>query len=236
MSAPQNASPAWLPPFLARTRGLRRRPLLVHLGSLLRLIPFRPLEINCLYLLEYNGLPPGHAGLLRGPAEVRSATPEDLAALAKVQRLPEAFLRRFEAKDECAVAVVDGRVVGYQWFCTRPCYVEERYAYKIEVPPDSVYEYDVFILPDHRLAGIWFKFHCLYLRELMERLQRRRIIGLVDYGNRLAMNTHLRFGFQLYRRVVVFRILGKSFFLERPMGAAIAPPRWLASRRRRSEG
>jgi hypothetical protein len=35
---------------------------------------------------------------------------------------------------------------------------------------------------------------------------------------------------------VVFRILGKSFFLERPMGAAIAPPRWLASRRRRSEG
>ena len=108
-----------------------------------------------------------------------------------------AFRNRLAANDECAVAV-DGRIVGYQWFCTRPRYVEERYACGIEVPADTVYEYDIFILPEYRLAGLWLNFHCLYLRELMGRLQRQRVVGMVDYGVRLSMNTHLRFGFTLF--------------------------------------
>jgi hypothetical protein len=232
MSAPQNGSPSWWPPLVARTKGLRKRPLLVHLGSLLRLIPFRPLEINCLYFLEYNGIPQPQPGAVRGRAELRSATVEDLEQLRLVRDLPQTFRRRFQAGDDCAVAVVDGRIVAYQWFCAKAFYLEERYGYKIEVPPDSIYEYDVFILPDYRLAGIWFKFHCVYLRELMERLRRRRIIGLVDYGNRLAMNTHLRFGFRLFRRVVVIRILGKSFFVERDLGGDSSfLPRWVAKPR-----
>jgi hypothetical protein len=52
---------------------------------------------------------------------------------------------------------------------------------------------------------------------------------MIDYGNRLSMNTHLRFGFQIFRRVVILRIFGKSFFFERSLryekGAA---PRWLS--------
>jgi hypothetical protein len=31
------------------------------------------------------------------------------------------------------------------------------------VPADAIYEYDVFILPEYRLAGLSFKFHCLHL-------------------------------------------------------------------------
>ena len=228
-TAPQNGLPAWWSPLAARTRGLCQRPLLVHLGSLLKLIPFRPLEVNCLYFLEYAGIPPLHFGALRGPAELRRATPADLEELRAVQDVPLALKRRFEGNDDCAVALVDGRIVAYQWFCAKPFYIEERYGYKVEIPEDSVYEYDIFILPEYRLAGIWFKFHCLYLRQLMERLQRRRIIGMVDYGNRLAMNTHLRFGFRLFRRVIVIRLLGLSFFVEKPLGGA-APflPRWVA--------
>ncbi len=212
-----------------RARRLYRRPLLVNLESLLQLVPFRPLELNCLYLLEYEGIPPRQASLLRGPAEVRTATVLDLEGLTACQNRRRAFLDRFRAGDHCVVAVVDGRIVAYQWFCVRPFYKEERYGYELEVPSDAIYEYDVFILLEYRLAGIWFKFHCLYLKDLMERLHRRRIIGMVDYGNRLAMNTHLRFGFRIFRRVFVIRLFGRSIFLGRALAAdRSALPGWIS--------
>jgi hypothetical protein len=215
--------------FVTRTSQLRRRPLLVNLRSLLQRIPFRPLDINCLYFLEYVGIPPQHARFLRGRAEVRSATLQDLEGLTKCQNTPLVFLNRFNSNDYCAVAVLDGRIVGYQWFCDKPSYVEERYSYEFEVPPDAIYEYDIFILPEHRLAGLWYKFHCLYLRELMQRLHRDKLIGMVDYGMRLPMNTHLRFGFKLFHRVFVIKMFGKSMFIGRPLrGDKVALPRWIS--------
>jgi hypothetical protein len=208
---------------------LRRRPLLLNVRSLLQRIPFKPLDINCLYFLEYVGIPTPHPGFLRGRADVRRGTLEDLEGLTQCQDKRVAFLNRFAANDYCAVAVIDGRIVGYQWFCVRPLYVEERYSCQIEVPRDAVYEYDIFILPEHRLSGLWFKFHCLYLRELMERRQRQRVIGMVDYGLRLPMNTHLRFGFRLFRRVVVIQIFGKSICLGRAIrGDRASQPRWIS--------
>jgi hypothetical protein len=216
-------------PLVDRLRLLRRRPLLLNVRSLLQRIPFKPLDINCLYFLEYLGIPPEHPGSLRGRAEVRRGTLEDLDGLTQCQDKRLAFLNRFKANDECAVAVLDGRIVGYQWFSDRPLYVEERYSCPIEVPRDAVYEYDIFILPEHRLAGLWFKFHCLYLRDLMGRRQRQKVIGMVDYGMRLSMNTHLRFGFTLFRRVVVIRIFGKSICVGRPIrGDRASLPSWIS--------
>jgi hypothetical protein len=214
----------------ARLGQLLRRPLLLNLRTLLDRIPLKPFDVNRLYFLEYAGVPPPHANFLRGRAEVRSATVQDLEGLAKCQNTPRAFRKRFESNDHCAVAVLDGRIVGYQWFCSKPSYVEERYSYEIEVPPDAIYEYDIFILPEHRLAGLWFKFHCVYLRELMQRLHRQRIIGMVDYGNRLSMNTHLRFGFRLVRTVVVMKVFGKAFVLRRSDdGEKITAPAWVSA-------
>jgi hypothetical protein len=216
------------PALVTRARQLRRRPLLLNVRSLLQRIPFKPLDVNCLYFLEYRGLPPQHPGSLRGRAEVRRGTLEDLEGLTRCQDKRRAFLNRFKANDHCAVAVLDGRIVGYQWFCDRPLYVEERYGCGIEVPRDTVYEYDIFIVPEHRLGGLWFKFHCLYLRELMGRLQRQRVVGMVDYGSRLSMNTHLRFGFTLFRRVVVIQILGASIRIGKDIrGDRGSLPRWI---------
>lgn len=209
-------------------RWLRSRPLLLNVRSLLQRIPFKPLHINCLYFLEYAGIPPSHSAFLRGRAEIRRGTLEDLEGLTQCQDKRQVFLNRFKANDHCAVAVIDGRIVGYQWFCARPLYVEERYGCTIEVPSDAVYEYDIYIVPEHRLGGLWFKFHCLYLRELMGRLDRQRVIGMVDYGMRLAMNTHLRFGFTLVRRVVVIQIFGKSLCVARAIrGDRASLPRWI---------
>lgn len=218
------------PAFVTRARQHLRRPLLLNVRRLLQWIPFTPLDINCLYLLEYVGIPPQHPSL-RGRAEVRKGTLEDLDGLTRCQDRRQLFLNRFEANDHCAVAVLDGRIIGYQWFCDRPVYVEERYSWKIDVPRDTLYEYDIFILPEYRLAGLWFKFHCLYLRSLMVQLQRQRVVGLVDHGRHLSMNTHLRFGFTPYRRAFVVKVFGKAICLEKAFrGGSTSLPRWVSRR------
>jgi hypothetical protein len=192
-----------------------RRLLLLILRGIKR-IPFKSLDINGLYFMEYAGIPPAAANLERSRANVRSATLGDLEGLAACQDTRDAFLRRFASNDYCVVAVFDGRVVGYEWFCDKPLYVEERYSLEIAVPSDGIYAYDGFILPEHRLAGIWVKFQSVYLRELMQKLRRKKILTIIDYGNTLSMNTHLRFGFKLVRKVLIIKIFGKSFFFERP--------------------
>lgn len=192
-----------------------RRSLLVIVRNLLQRIPFKPVDINCLHFLEYTGVPNLGTALPRTDCEVRSATLKDLAGLTECQRTPEAFLKRFESKDHCAVAVIDGRIVGYEWFCDKHSHLEERCAYNVEISPEAIYAYDAFILPEHRLSGIWVKFKTAYLRELMEKLRKRKIITMIDRGNHLSMNTHLRFGFQPARVVFVLKLLGKSFFLSR---------------------
>jgi len=167
--------------------------------------------------MEYAGLPPAAANLQRSRANVRSATLGDLEGLAACQNTREAFLRRFSSNDYSVVAVFHDRVVGDEWFCDKPSYVEERYSLEIAIPSDAIYAYDGFILPEHRLAGIWVKFQSAYLRELMLKRHRQRIVTIIDYGNSLSLNTHLRFGFKPVRKVFVIKVFGKSFFFRRTL-------------------
>ena len=191
-----------------------RRSPLVMVRLLLQRIPLKPVDINCLYFLEYAGVPRRGAAFGRARCEVRSATLADLQGIAKCQDTPDGLLKRFQSNDHCVVAVADGRIVGYEWFCDKPVHLEERYAYKIEIPPSSIYAYDAYILPEYRLSGIWLKFKTIYLRQLMQTLHKRRVITMVDGGNHLSMNTHLRFGFKLVRKVFMVKLFGKTLFLE----------------------
>ena len=193
-----------------------RRSVLSKVRNLLQRIPFKPLDINYLYFLEYAGIPRREAIFGRACCEVRRATLKDLRGITECQSTPEAFLKRFQSGDHCVVAVVDGRIVGYEWFCDKPTHSEERYAYEITIPRNAIYAYDAYILPEYRLSGIWLKFKTVYLRELMQSLHKRKVITMIDRGNRMSMSTHLRFGFRLVHKVFVFKLFGKTFFLEKP--------------------
>jgi len=203
-----------------------RRSLLSKGRHLLQRIPFKPLDINCLYFLEYTGVPRRDAMFGRACCEVRRATLEDLRGITECQNTPEAFLKRFQSGDHCVVAVVDGRIVGYEWFCDKPTHSEERYAYKITIPRSAIYAYDAYILPEYRVSGIWLKFKTVYLRELMQLLHKRKIITMIDRGNRMSMSTHLRFGFKFVHKVFVLQLLGKTFFMEKAVHheKSVSPP------------
>jgi L-amino acid N-acyltransferase YncA len=145
----------------------------------------------------------------------------------------EIFLKRFAAKEHSVVAIVDGKIVAYEWFSDKPFHIEERHLYKITIPLNAFYAYDAYILPEYRMSGIWLKLK-LYSFDLMEKLGRDTVLSFINQENRLSMNTHLRFGFVPFRKVYGARFFRKAIFREidiQETGNAISTPSPLNPRR-----
>ena len=200
----------------------------IRFRELLQRVPSAPLDVNCMHFMEYDGVPPAESGRTAENVLVRRATRRDIPALVACQNTTAAvFSERFRCLDYCGVAIVDGKVAGYEWYCDRPAHNEERYLYKVDIPRDSVYAYDAFVVPGYRRAGVWKKLQCIYLRELMLRLGRHKAISMVDHGNNVSMSVHLKFGFRRSADVFAFKVLGKSFCVKkvlRPESAACNGP------------
>jgi len=123
-------------------------------------------------------------------------------------------MKRFISGDYCLVAIANGRIVGYEWFSSRNQHIEDRYHYKLVIPPYAVCAYDAYILEEYRLTGIWVKFK-VCLAELMNELGKRLVITMIDYGNEASIRAHLRYGFRRVKSVFFLRILGLRMFRER---------------------
>ncbi len=187
-----------MPPFLIVQNGLRR-------------VPGHPVALGKLCFLQLEGVPEVPASRLRGAATVRRGTESDLAALLALRNHPDLFLDRFAAGDHCVVAVVEGRIVGYEWFCVQPVHREGTWDYPIEIPPGFVYAYDAYVDPAYRNSGVWLRFKA-YLGTWMVNAGKRGVITFVDYGNWASLRTHLRFGFRPAQSVVALNILGVKLF------------------------
>jgi hypothetical protein len=188
---------------------------LVPLQKVLRRIPFAPLDVNCLHCLEYlaDG---GNSGESANPSIViRAGTPLDIPRMSECRNFPERLPERFAAQEHCVVAMIGDDVVAYQWFCDKTSRIEERYGYRVEIPPDSIYGYDAFVRPQYRRAKIWTHFHSFYLKDILARLGRRKVIVMVDQGNSVSMRAHSRVGYRLYRKIYVAKLLGKSVWISK---------------------
>ena len=202
---------------------------LALLQKLLHRIPFAPLDVNCLHCLEYFADDCEHC-IAGREILVREGTPFDIPQMSECRNFPDGLSQRFAAEEHCVVATIGDRIIGYEWFCDKPSRIEERYGYRVEIPPDSIYGYDAFVVPQCRRSKVWTRFHAFYLKDLLARLRRRRVIVMVDQGNGISMNAHLRVGYRLYRKVYVAKLTGKSFWIDKAVQRrddrfrSIAPP------------
>ena len=194
-------------------------PLFVLLQTLLKLIPFRPVEIGKLCFLRFDGIPRVPKGMLRGPAEVRLATADDVDGLARLQDRRSSFVSRFAHGDFCVVAMIGSLIVGYEWFSEAAEHIEAVWGLTIAIPRNFVYAYDAYIDPAYRNSGIWLRFKG-FLGHWMSIHRKSGVLTFVDEGNWASLNTHRRFGFVPTSTVLVLKVLGKSFF--RQHGAEIS--------------
>lgn len=200
--------------WLARQRS-GSRTALDWLRGALRRLPGRPVEVNKLWLLKFEGAPQPDPRYLRGPARVRFGTRADLDGLSRCEgKKTEVFLRRFDANDLCVVAEVDGEIIGYAWYTDALSYYDSFFEFTVKVPGNSVFGYDGFIVPEHRLTGVWLKIQSI-VGSWMTKSGRSALVTAVEYSNRGSLATHLRFGFEPYASVWIVRILGRTLSVER---------------------
>jgi GNAT superfamily N-acetyltransferase len=186
---------------------LRHTPPLLLLQKALRQVPFRPVDVGKLCFLRLDAVPRVPASRLRGAGHIRPGRRADLDALTALRDQRETFVERFDSGDHCVVAEVDGRIVGYEWFCARSSHLEESWGYRITIPEGFVYAYDAYIDPRYRNTGVWLKFKD-YLGSWMVESGKRGVLTFVDYGNPASLRTHLRFGFKPALNVLALKILG----------------------------
>lgn len=194
------------------SRNLKSPPIVI-LQNILGKIPGEPVNVSRFYLVQFHNMPQRRSLPSRGRGHVRAARPEDAYEMGQFENKHEISLRRFAEKEHGAVAIVDGKIVAYEWLSDKPFHIEERHLYKINIPPNAFYAYDAYILPEYRMSGIWLKLK-LYSFDLMGKLGRDTVISFINQENRLSMNTHLRFGFVPFRRVYGARFFRKAIFRE----------------------
>ena len=203
-----------------RVAALAHTPGLLVAQKLLRRVPFRPIDIGQLCFLRLNGVPSVPPSMVRGHADVRFATMRDLDGLARLQDKRAIFRVRFAEGDRCVVAIIDDRIVGYEWFSDSLIHHEAAWGYPITIPGGFVYAYDAFIDPAYRNTGLWLRFKAS-LAEWMAARGKRGVLTFVDYGNWPSLRTHLRFGFEPTESVVAVRVIGLRLFRKaRAIGAA----------------
>lgn len=183
----------------------------------LRRLPGRPLAVHQLWLLRFNGVPQPDARHLRGPAAVRIGTPADADGMSRCEgKNAEVFLRRFETSDLCVVAEVERRIIGYAWYTVVPSYHDSHFGFSVPIPADAVFGYDGFIVPEHRLTGVWWKLQG-FLGSWMKATGKAAVLSTVEHSNRGSLVTHLRFGFEPHASLWLVRILGRTFSFQRPV-------------------
>jgi GNAT superfamily N-acetyltransferase len=176
-----------------------------------RRIPFRPVDVGRLCFLRLDGVPHVRPAMLRGPAAVRPASLVDLDDLTRFHDKRDLFRARFADGDHCVAAIVDGRIVGYEWFCENATHRETAWGYEIVIPRGCVYAYDAYIDPAYRNCGIWLRFKA-YLGEWMADRGKRSVLTFVEEGNTASYRTHVRFGFIPSTTVLAVTLFGRTWF------------------------
>lgn len=125
--------------------------------------------------------------------------------VASMPARPEIKEARFKQGAVCLGAYRKDVLIGYVWFCA-PRYEEDEVRCTYEVAPaaSSVFDFDLYVLPEHRMGiGFIAVWHGAsgYLRERGI----RRTFSRMTRFNTASRRSHLRLGSQTVARVFVFK-------------------------------
>lgn len=145
--------------------------------------------------------------------QIHIADQKDLPCLCQIEDKFNTFQSRFNNRDLCFLAEIDGEPAGYAWMCIQDQYFDEVNNYIISIK-NGVYYYDSLISSFHRNKGIW-KYLMTNLVKTANDLGRPKIYCIVEYVNDLSLLVHRKFGFEVIERVLYFSFFGKDFHFKK---------------------
>ena len=135
--------------------------------------------------------------------EIRLIEPGD-SELALMPVRPEVMQARLAQKAVCLGAFKKGILVGYMWFCSgRYDEDEVRCTYVLGRPGESVFDFDFYLFPEHRMG---FGFAILWngANELLGRRGIRYTFSRMTRFNLASRRAHQHLG---------LRVVGRALFL-----------------------
>lgn len=103
-------------------------------------------------------------------------------------------VQRFEQGAQCLGVYRRGTLIGYIWFCFQ-CYEEDlaRCTYELAAPAESVFDFDLYVLPEHRM-GIGFMAIWHGANQFLRERGVRYTFSRVTRFNLLSRRSHARLG------------------------------------------
>jgi hypothetical protein len=136
--------------------------------------------------------------------EIRVIEPGD-PELALMPVRPEVMQARLAQKAVCLGAFKKGALVGYMWFCSGRYEEDEvRCTYVLGHPGESVFDFDFYLFPEHRMG---FAFAILWngANEFLGRRGIRHTFSRMTRFNLQSRRAHQRLG---------LKIVGRALFLQ----------------------
>jgi hypothetical protein len=128
-----------------------------------------------------------------GSVEVRELGPVD-PALADLPLTPEVVRSRFAQNSVCFAAFRNARIVGCLWLCLG-AYLEDEVRARFEPAPRdrAVWDYDVYVRPEHRLGVVFIRLWEVASDYLRHRGYRWSVSRISAFNPR-SLASHLRLG------------------------------------------
>lgn len=148
------------------------------------------------YDLVVQPIPPTIQGTAtRSKIVVRPLPPGD-TALAAMPVPPHVIAARFAQRATCLGAFKDATLVAYMWFCDgRYDEDEVRCTYLLEPQTSSVFDYDFYVYPEHRL-GRAFSVLWSAANQILDRRGVRYTYSRVSRFNNASRRAHKHLGAQ----------------------------------------
>jgi hypothetical protein len=133
--------------------------------------------------------------------------------IARMPARPEIKAARFAQGSRCLGAYRKGELIGYVWFCFgRYAEDEVRCTYELADPERSVFDFDFYVLPEHRMGlaftSIWHGANA-YLHERGVRYTFSRMTRF----NLASRRSHLRLGAKATARAMTLQLWNVELML-----------------------
>lgn len=159
----------------------------------------------------------------RASDRVRLAGENDLEPLEAFAPRHGKHEDRLKCGDQCLVINAQDRIAGMQWIKRSRFHREEESGYSVLLPVHGVWTYDTKVDEEYRYRGVWIdlkNFESDFLRQKGV----THAFCLVNRGNTLSLQSHLRMSAQILEEVIMLKVPGmlvcfkKGFLANEPSG------------------
>jgi GNAT superfamily N-acetyltransferase len=198
---------------LRKLKSLSKLPPFSIAKVLIDKIPGRPVQLERFYILVLSCPKPLK---LKYFGTIREGSPGDIPGMCLLEnKNPELFSKRFDKLEFCAVAENNvNEIIGYGWFSDKAEHVEESLEYRLAIPHDTLYLYDLFIKREYRGRGVFDAFQNHYFQK-SKQFERKHIICIISFGNDISLKAHFRLGYIITSDVICVRLLSKWIYRKR---------------------